>query len=274
MPGSRTTAGYEVVALPGRGLIACRSDLGLYRGYVGAEAIKGYDPKNGTFDTIPFICNVRNYHVLAEVSLDPKAESATVNLQVDPGRTLTVKAVDPEGKPVGGTMAAGLTDLFYSTEYAQESPTIEIHALHPSKPRRVTISHAARKLVGFLYLKGDETGTLTVRLQPWGTITGRIVDDEGRPRGGLALNNLGGIYPEPPAERGILPDSSSSPGSGSAATAGSASRAWYPASSTGRAPWKGFMYRGNVFRDLTVAPGEVKNLGDLKIVPEKQDVRE
>ena len=37
---------YEVVTLPGRGIIACRSDLGRYRGGVGAEAIKGYDPKD------------------------------------------------------------------------------------------------------------------------------------------------------------------------------------------------------------------------------------
>jgi RNA polymerase sigma factor (sigma-70 family) len=266
--------GYEVVVLPGHGLIACRSDLGLYRGYVGAEAIKEYDPKNGTFDTIPFICNVRNYHVLAEVNLDPKAESATVNLQVDPGRTLTVKAVDPEGKPVGGTMAAGLTDLFYNTEYAQESSTIEIHALHPSKPRRVTISHAERKLVGFLFLKGDESGTLTVRLQPWGTITGRIVDDEGRPRGILALNNLGGIYPQPPADQGVLPNSSSSPGIRIGRDGRFRIEGLVPGLKYGASAAEGFMYRGTVFKDLTVAPGEVKNLGDLKIVPEKQDVQE
>ena len=38
-----------------------------------------------------------------------------------------------------------------------------------------------RKLIGSVYLKGDETGTLTVRLQPWGTILGRIVNDEGQP---------------------------------------------------------------------------------------------
>ena len=53
-----------------------------------------------------------------------------------------------------------------------------------SKPRRVTITHAARKLVGFVYLKGDEAGPLTVKLQPWGTITGRIIDDEGQPARG------------------------------------------------------------------------------------------
>ena len=40
-----------------------------------------------------------------------------MDLQVDPGRTLTVTVVDPEGKPVGGTMAIGLTDLFSSIEY-------------------------------------------------------------------------------------------------------------------------------------------------------------
>jgi hypothetical protein len=159
---------YEVVALPGHSLIACRSDLGLYRGYVGAETIKGYEPTNGTFDTFPQMCNVRNYHVLAEVNLDPKVESVTLNLEVDPGRTLTLTAVDPDGKPVSGTMATGLTDLFYSIEYLQESPKIEIHALDPSKPRRVTISHAVRKLIGFAYLKGTRQGRRPFGSSPGG----------------------------------------------------------------------------------------------------------
>ncbi len=47
---------YEIVTLPGRGIIACRSDLGRYRQGVGAAAIKGFDPRLGGvggFNTLP-----------------------------------------------------------------------------------------------------------------------------------------------------------------------------------------------------------------------------
>ena len=69
----------------------------------------------------------------------------------------------------------------------------------------MTVTHAGRKLIGSVYLKGDETGPLTLRLQPYGTITGRIVDDDGRPRGGLGLISTGGSRPDQPAEQGVLP---------------------------------------------------------------------
>jgi hypothetical protein len=92
---------YEVVILPGRGLIACRSDLGLYRGYVGADAIKGFDGKNGTFNTSPFICNVRNYHVLAEVNLDLNLQyRICTRIARDPNpRTRSVEATARDHQP-------------------------------------------------------------------------------------------------------------------------------------------------------------------------------
>ena len=31
------------------------------------------------------------------------------------------------------------------------------------------------------------------------------------------------------------------------------------------------MYIGDLFHDVTVAPGEVKDLGDLKVIPPKRD---
>jgi len=173
---------YEVVAIPGRNIIACRSDVRRYRGATGAEAIRGYDPKSMGFNTLSHLFRTSNYHALAEIDIDPKAESATLDLQVDPGHSLTVNVVDPEGKPVNGTKAKGATDLFSdSIVYDEESSTFEINGLDPSKPRRVVVTHAGRKLIGTAYLKGDEASPLTIRLQPWGIVSGRVIDDDGQP---------------------------------------------------------------------------------------------
>jgi RNA polymerase sigma factor (sigma-70 family) len=258
---------YEVVGLPGRNIIACRSEMRRYRGAVGVEKIRGYDPQRMSLDTLPLNCYVNNYHVLAEIDVDPKAESATLDLQLDPGQSLTVNAVDPEGKPIGGTKVKGVTDLFSNgLEYDQESPTIEIHALDSSKPRRVIITHVGRKLIGTAFPKGDEAGPLTVRLQPWGTIIGRVVDDEGQPIKGLEINSIEGTFPKRPDVKGILPDVARVGGDGRFRVERLVPGLLYGASASDRPR----LY-GELFRDVTVAPGEVKDLGDLKIVPPGRD---
>ncbi len=207
---------------------------------------------------------------MAELNLDPGAATATLDIQVDPGRTLVVNPVDPEGRPVAGTMAAGVSDLFPWSEHSQPSARVEVHGLAPGQPRRVTITHAGRKLIGSVYLKGDETGPLTLRLQPYGTITGRIIDDNGQPSGGLKVFSTSGVWPPPPAEQGILPvgnnDGIHTGGDGRFRVEG-----LVPGLKYGGTANEGGMYRGEVFRDVTVAPGEVKDLGDLKPILPKRD---
>ena len=261
---------YETVAMPGRGIIACHSDSRRYRGGIGAEAIEGYDPKVQRFETRPAGFHVSNYHVLAEVNFEPRSESMTVDLQVDPGRTITLTTVDLEGKPIGETKVTGIGDLHRTTESEQASPTIEILALDPSKPRRVTITHVGRKLIGSVYLKGDETIPLTVRLQPWGTITGRIVDDDGQPRGGIGLWSAGGL--EPPADQGILPGGDRGEGVWIGPDGRFRFERLVPGLKYGASAMDGvIMPIGELFQDVTVAPGEVKDLGDLKVIPPRRD---
>ena len=55
-----------------------------------------------------------NYHALAELNLDPKTESATLDIQVDPGRTIRANVIDPDGEPIADTLASGLDDGFSS----------------------------------------------------------------------------------------------------------------------------------------------------------------
>jgi RNA polymerase sigma factor (sigma-70 family) len=264
---------YEIVALPGHGLIACQTDGLRYRIGIGAEGIKEYDRVDMGFDTLPHHFSSLNCHVVAAVDLDPKTESATLDLQVDPGRSLSLTVVDPAGQPIDGTNASGIGDTFSSNEFPQDSSTIEVHALDPSKSRRVTITHARRKLAGSIYLKGDETGPLTVRLHPWGTITGRILDDEGNPRKTLDLNGLGffstgSVLPVRLDENGILPDARMG-GDGRFRIEGLVPGLKYGASAS-----EGIMFKGDVFLDVTVAPGEVKELGDLKVVRPKPNGQE
>jgi RNA polymerase sigma factor (sigma-70 family) len=260
---------YEVVGLPGRNVIACRSEMRRYRGPVGADRIPGYDPQRMAFDTLPLNCYANQYHVLAEVDIDPEAESATLDIQVDPGRTVTVTVDDPDGRPLGGTKVAGLTDLFPGAfEYEQESPIFEVHGLDPPKPRRVTITHAGRKLIGTAYLRGDEAGPQTVRLQPWATITGRVVDDDGQPHRGLSILSIDGIFPKRPDVQGILPGEVRIGRDGRFHVERLVPGLRYGALATDNAR----LY-GELFRDLAAAPGEVKDLGDLRLIPPKRDGR-
>jgi hypothetical protein len=258
---------YEVVALPGRDIIACCSDRSRYRLGVGAATAHGYDPRSRTIRAVPDLCVADDYHALAEVDLAPGAESATVDLQVDPGRTVAVTAVDTEGRPVGGTTVSGLIDQYPPYATTQDSPTFDVRALDPAQPRRVTILHAGRKLAGSVYLRGDEAGPLTGRLRPWGTVTGRILDGHGEPRAKVVVSETEDMLFQWPAEPyGLLPRGQQTGDDGRFRIEGLVPGLKYSASAPG--PVTRFAV---LFRDVTVAPGEVKDLGDLRVVPQRDN---
>jgi hypothetical protein len=257
---------FEIAALPGRGLIAARSDVGKYLGARGIEAIKGLDERLMIFDTTPG-CFVSDFHSIVEVSPDDRAESLTVDLQVDPGRRLSGTVVDPDGRPIGGTKAAGLTDLNRTVFWPLESAEFEVQGFEPGKPLRLLFVHEGRKLAGRLLIEGDEPGPLTVRLQPWGVVTGRLVDDEGQPRAKLQL--LGNIPTRRfDPERGLLPRNNEpdlTDRDGRFRIEGLIPGLKYGVrASVTRSD--GVRILGQVFEDVQVGPGETKDLGDVKAI--------
>ncbi len=50
-----------------------------------------------------------------------------------------------------------------------------------SKNRYALFFHTEKKLAGWIKINREETGPLRVRLEPWGAITGRIVDNDRDP---------------------------------------------------------------------------------------------
>ena len=138
--------------------------------------------------------------IVAEVVVDPKAESMTLDLQADPGRSVQVEVVGPDGAPIGDTKVKGLHELFQTGPSPQPSSSFEVYALDPSRPRRVVVMHEGRKLIGTTLLKGDETGPVTIKLAALGSVAGRIVDDEGRPRKGMFIGSPGGSEQQAPRD--------------------------------------------------------------------------
>jgi RNA polymerase sigma factor (sigma-70 family) len=261
---------YEVVALPGRGLIAFRETMDRYRPASGYEKIAGYNAQYQHFDAQPRIFIPGSQAIVAEVVVDPAAESVTLDLQADPGKSVPVEVVGPDGSPIGDIKVKGLRETFQTGPMPEPSSSFEVYALDPSSPRRVVVMHEAHKLIGTALLKGDEAGPVTIKLQPWGSVSGRIVDDQGRARPGMFISSPSGSQNKHPETHDILPGSDWNQGvrvgdDGRFSVEGLVPGLKYSATSR-----TGFETPGDLFVDVTVAPGEAKDLGDIKVQPPKK----
>ena len=184
---------------------------------------------NTSFAPIP----ARGYNLFVATDFAADAAEQSVDLGLDSGRSATIDVVGPDGQPVGETLVRGLGNDGGRFLQRHESSRIEVLAIDPATPRRLTILHEARKLAGSAYLKGDEPGPIAIRLQPWGTIAGRVVDDEGKPRKGVDLMGRDQLDDRPtrPASKpgGCCREGRSGPPSRSATTAASGSTGSCPA---------------------------------------------
>jgi RNA polymerase sigma factor (sigma-70 family) len=256
---------FEIVTLPRRVLLAFRADRDDYVNALGAEAIAGFDPKRAVFPTRGGGCLAIDYHTLAEVNLDPGAESATVDLQVAPGRSLELSVIDPDGRPVAGLKALGVAPM--PSIEPQASSVVKVRALDPSRPRRVYVYQLDRKLVGSTWLKGDEAGPSTLRLVPWGTIVGRCLDSERNPLASQVANQIGTSLTAPEFEGLMRPNPVNSP-----------TRTDKDGRFRIEALVPGLRYSQTLgrfrndpgFKDVVVAPGEIKDLGDIQASPPKK----
>ncbi len=100
---------------------------------------------------------------------------------VVPDRPRQVTLLDPEGRPVVGAKTTGLTYFPWDDEPALRAATIPITGLHPDRARQITFVKEDRNLIGFLLARGDGDAPYTVRMRPREAVTGRVLDEKGRP---------------------------------------------------------------------------------------------
>ncbi len=256
---------FRIVAAPYRGLIGARVAGGQaaerYRVGIGADQIEGGKQESGTitFDTHPHTAVADDFDVLAEIKPAEGAKRVRCDLVLDPGRAVTVQVRGPDGKPLGGVRVFGRTARG-GWDYEPQPADFAVHGLGPDERRTLLVQHAEKNLAARGEIKAGERGPIIVTLQPAGAVTGRVVDDGGRPLAHAAitvdfrLTRDGALYLH---SHEFLADAE-----GKFRIAGLLPGSIYYAALL---PREG-AYRRRIIDALSLKGGETKDLGDVKPV--------
>lgn len=179
--GTDKSGWSEQTVLPGPAVIAVQAMEGEFtrarpEGESGDSRFVG--------GVIPAPLMVDSYHAI--VPINPKEtdlESLTLEIALDPGRSVRGKVVDRDGKPMEGVLAAGLTAAIKAGSHDTETVVnheFTVQGLEPAYPRTVVFFHPERKLAKAILVTGKEE-SLTVTLDPVGSLRGQLLDANGDP---------------------------------------------------------------------------------------------
>jgi RNA polymerase sigma factor (sigma-70 family) len=184
---------FAVVALPGPGLLCVWADDDRY---MRAEVAGG---QGSRLKTVPIPANPIMFHAIVPINPSEKEPAPVAcDIALEPGHSLTGSVVGPDGQPVPGVLAAGLTAVLPAARYQTrlmeqplhqklEAATFTARGFNPRQPRTLVFVHPEKGLGKIQTVRGDETSPLEVRLEPLGALTGRVLDAEGRPWAGLKV---------------------------------------------------------------------------------------
>jgi len=168
---------YRVAVLPGRGLLSVQVHDGHHaygkREHDAGEFVPGYIG----FD-----------HAHRVVDIAEGAEATGLDFNLDAGRTLAGTVLDDGGEPLAGASIFGND---WTGHWAPPAKTAVFSVVALKAPREGTLEaertlallfrHDEKRLAGYRDLRWDEPGPLSVRLEPWGVVVGRVVDASGKP---------------------------------------------------------------------------------------------
>src|SRR5262249_8231932 len=175
---------------------------------------------------------------------------------LDPGTMPNGTVVGPDGKPLAGTKVLGLTAYGRWGNWTRaplKSADFTVYGLDLNEEREVAFFHESKHLVGIVKVRGDAKGPFTVKLEPCGIVTGRLVTEDGKPQPGVLLQVADGVLPN--AQFQTDKD-------GRFRIEGLAPGAAYSLDVV-----KNGKSAGRVFAGLVLKAGESKDLGDIQVKP-------
>jgi hypothetical protein len=281
---------YESFVLPGPGAVLVRlTDASDYRpAHVDPKAF--FAPEKTKWTKQDLISTYGNHDTLsihpgwwldqhdyaAIVLVNPPENSGPLELTatVSRDKPRQISLVDPDNKPVIGAMSEGLTFFPWDNEPRLRVASFKVTKLHPDRLRRITFIEEGRKLIAFLGARGDGESPYTVRMQPWATVTGRIVDENGKAlppgQGGFGGTMPASLYMGGWRETVTNSDSTAGehPGGQTDEQGRFRLEQLVPGLRYRAEIYRGTgMFAGMAFENLVLKPGEVRDLGEIRSKP-------
>lgn len=190
---------FKAVAVPGPGYLTVQADENRFI----RAPLPDWD--GSPIDAVPHGIIPQQFHVVASIDPDPtKPDSLAVTIELEEGLRKSGTVVDPDGKPVEGAIAFGLTSIpdpgATTTPRPQrfgpppsgrlKDASFTAVGLNPKEPRLLVFVHPEKKLGKIFEVRGDEEGDLIVKLDPLCSATGRVVNADGSGATGLFINTV------------------------------------------------------------------------------------
>ncbi|TWT35360.1 Regulatory protein BlaR1 [Posidoniimonas corsicana] len=179
---------YRVVGLPGHGVVGVKAILYPYPGGQGYADLPDADNRdafmrlNGPINPSP-----KWPTAMKEVWLTADADKTALDFSLDSGDSVTLRAVDPSGRPLTGVDVVGVTEI-YGSQRRMESADFDLLCFRPGEKRTVLLSHSERRLGKALRVATDKNqgDSQEVKLEPMATVVGRLTRD-GTPVSGVSI---------------------------------------------------------------------------------------
>ena len=119
------------------------------------------------------------FDALVEVDFPEDKAELTQDVVFKLGATRTLKITDDKGRPMSQLQALGRTFPPGLQDESLEKSQLEVIGLQPKESRLVVLLHEKLNLGKVLRVDAAEKNPVDVRLLPYASVTGRVVDTEG-----------------------------------------------------------------------------------------------
>lgn len=183
---------FKLPVIPGRGVLAAEVDNpALIDGY-GSKGIKAFEKTEDNrldYTVLSDFISPRFCKSLLEINVPNNVTKHEVTMHVDSGLSLVAKFVDANNQPLTELENIELRGI---RKQQNSEGQIELIGLEAGGTHPVTIQDRTAGLARVLTVtpKADQK-KLTIQLLPFGQMTGRIVDPEGRPVAGANIEARG-----------------------------------------------------------------------------------